>query len=260
MPVALLLLVHAAVASPGLDWVRIPGATYTQGSPHEPDAPARNVTLSTFEIMRHEVTIAEYESFVATGPGPAATSGESAAWWAKHPDGAGPEHRAAGRSDTHPVVAITWHEAAAYCGAQGGRLPTEAEWEYAACGAEPRTYPWGDVEAVPARWYAGGKFGTIQAVETAPVDDEDPACASPFGLTHAAGNVWEWTADVYHRDAWTSAAATNPTGPPTGPWRVLRGGSWMNLPSYATCHHREPARPDRVAYTVGIRCARDVKP
>lgn len=252
-------LVGAALgAPPAVDWVAVPGGTYLQGDAAEPDAPPRKVRLDAFEIMRHEVTIDQFEAFVQASPD--TWSAEGRAWHAAHPDGAGSDHRAAGRSGDHPVVAVTFHEAEAFCAWLGGRLPSEAEWEAAACGQQPGRFPWGDDEARPAQWYAGGKFGTLSAVSTAPVTQEAPECAGPLGLLHAAGNVWEWTADRYHRAAWTTAPAENPTGPTEGPWRVLRGGSWMNLPSYATCHHREPARPERVAYTVGVRCARGGRP
>ncbi len=254
-----LVLLSAALAAPGapagLDWVALPGGVFPQGDPALPDAPPREVRLTAFEMLRHEVTIDQFAAFVAADP--ATWSPAGTAWRAAHPDGAGADHRAAGRPGDHPVVAVTAHEAAAFCAWVGGRLPTEAEWEYAACGTAPRRFPWGDDEAVAARWYAGGKFGALEAVETAPVTEEDPACGGPFGLVHMAGNVWEWTADAYQAAGWTTAPATDPAGPAAaGPWRVLRGGSWMNLPSYATCHHREPARPDRVAYTVGFRCVR----
>ena len=115
----------------------------------------------------------------------------------------------------------------------------------------------GDSEEVAATWYSGGKFGHIQAVHTDAVTDQDPTLSSPLGLLHTAGNVWEWTADHYHREGYAppGVAATDPTGPNQGTWRVLRGGSFMNLPSYCTCTHREPATPDRVAFTTGFRCA-----
>ena len=153
--------------------------------------------------------------------------------------------RAAGRAGDHPVVAVTWFEADAYCRAAGGALPTESQWEYAACGEGGRRFPWGDDER-DATWYTEGKLGHLKGVSTRAVRDADPALASPFGLAHMAGNVWEWTADGYQREA---------GAPDPGPWKTLRGGSYANLPSYCGCAHREPALPERVSFSAGFRCA-----
>jgi len=236
--------------------VDIPGGAFPQGATAEPDAPPRTAILTPFSIAKHEVTIADYERFVDDG-GYQKTAMWSAAgqvWLAGHPEGAGPENRATGRSGDHPVVAVTWFEADAWCRWAGGRLPTEAEWERAACGTDGRRFPWGDDDAVAAQWYAGGKFGDVTSVATAPAADQDPALRSGDGLTHMSGNVWEWTADRYHRLDWGGSTSKDPLSTADTPWYVLRGGSFMNLPSYSTCRHREPARPDRVAYTAGFRC------
>lgn len=250
----LLLVIPALHAEPLL----IPAGRFEQGSAAEPDAPVRTVTLSAYRIDATEVTIQAFERFVTAGGYRQDRwwSPEGRQWLAQHPGGAGADHRAAGRDTDHPVVAVTFWEAEAYCAWVGGALPTEAQWEHAACGAGGQRFPWGDDEAVDARWYAGGKFGQIQRVTTAKAHDQDAALRSPLGLLHAAGNVWEWTQDRYHRQAWAGGVpATDPAGVSEGPWRVLRGGSFMNLPSYCTCTHREPAQPDRVAYSTGFRCA-----
>jgi len=154
-------------------------------------------------------------------------------------------------------VAISYYEAEAYCAYVGGRLPTEAEWERAACGGRDRRYPWGNDASAPAIWYDGGKFDNVIRVETAPVSEQAVALHSPDGLLHMAGNVWEWTRDAYHARDWGGSSPSSPISTAQTPWRTLRGGSFMNLPSYSSCQHREPARPDRVAFTVGFRCVWD---
>ena len=238
-----------------MDAVSIPAGEFTQGNGREPDAPVRQVTLSAYRIDRTEVSIQAYELWAAQGyrtRDPWSDAGW--AWLQEHPTGAGAVRRAAGRSADHPVVAVTWFEADAYCRAQGGQLPTEAQWEHAACGDGGQRFPWGESEDVSPAWYAYGKHGVVQGVLTEPVGRQDATLHSPMGLLHAAGNVWEWTADGYDRDG-TSGDATDPVGPADSPWRVLKGGSFTSLPSVCSCSHREPALPDRVAYTTGFRCA-----
>jgi formylglycine-generating enzyme required for sulfatase activity len=250
-------LIFTAPALAG-DVVDVPAGTFQQGREGVPDETPREVTLSAYRIDRTEVSLVDFEAFMAQGAGERSHWTESGwTWHQAHTQGAGAVLRAADRTPEHPVVAVTWYEAAAYCSWAGGSLPTEAQWEHAACGKGDQRYAWGDSEDVDATWYGGGKFGHIQAVQTDPAGDQDAALASPHGLLHTAGNVWEWTADHYHRDGYAPLGedATDPTGPADGPWRVLRGGSFMNLPSYCTCTHREPATPDRVAFTTGFRCA-----
>lgn len=197
-----------------------------------------------FALDRTEVSVQDFERFVAEGwSTDAHWSAGGRAWRQAHPEGAGPDTRRAGRDPTHPVVAVTFWEAEAFCAWRGGRLPTEWEWERAASGDRGSRYPWGDAQDAPAQWYAGSKYGQIHSVNTRPVDNSDPATDSPQGVRHLAGNVWEWTASVY--------------SPKVDTWRTLRGGSFLNLPSYATATHREPARPERVAFTTGFRCAYD---
>lgn len=226
------------------------------GDGRSPDAPGRTVSLGAFRIDRTEVTIAAFERFVvAAWSERGAWSEDGWAWATAHPGGAGMDARASGRPDDHPVVAVTWFEADAYCRWAGGRLPTEAQWERAACGGGSQRYPWGDDPDQPFRTNDIAKFGHLDSVRTAAAADQDPALASPAGALHMAGNVWEWTADWYHRAGTAEDGAVDPAGPDAGTWRVLRGGSYMNLPSYCTCTHREPAEPARVALTTGFRCA-----
>ena len=226
----------------------IAAGTATLGDGRSPDSPVRSVELEAYRIDRAEVSIADFEAWAVEGYASREHwSAGGAAWLAEHPGGAGEELRRADRALDHPVVAVTWWEAEAYCASKGGRLPTEAEWEHAAC-AHGSRYAWGDSEEVEAVWYAGDKYGHVDRIGTAPVTEQEAALASPHGLLHTAGNVWEWTASSYHSDP-ASTAQT--------PWRVVRGGSFANLPSYCTCTHREPRVPADAMMTTGFRCAYD---
>lgn len=238
-------LIALAAAEP----VAIPGGSARVGSADQPDHPVATLQVEAFRIDREEVSLGDFEAWAAQGYGqPEHWSEAGRAWLSQHPGGLGPDKRAADRGPEHPVVGVSFYEAEAYCAAQGGRLPTELEWELAACGPEgDRRFPWGDQELEGAAWNDHAKYGQLGGVETVPTSEQQDALAGPYGLLHGAGNVWEWTATGYHRDG--------PGREGDSPWRTLRGGSYANLPSYCTCTHREPAEPERQALTTGFRCA-----
>jgi formylglycine-generating enzyme required for sulfatase activity len=196
-------------------WVALPSGEFAMGSDDlERSRPAHLVTLSAFNMARYPVTNAEYLAYVqATGKAP-------------------PRHWKGGEIpeglDDHPVVSVSWRDAEAYCAwlseklkhrdRERVRLPTEAEWEYAARGAEGRTYPWG--EEPPAKDRAN--YGDSNA-GTSPVGSF-PKGATPEGLHDLAGNVWEWCADWY--GPYSEFTGPNPKGPDKGETRVLRGGAF----------------------------------
>ena len=181
--------------------------------------------LVAFEVDRLEVRVSDFEAFAVNGYGQREHWSAEGWAWVQEQGPLGAEHRAAGRTPEHPVVAVTYFEAEAYCASRGGRLPTAEEWAWAVCGA--------DSGAAEANWYGGSKYGQIRSVATQ-VSGE---AQGPHGVVNGQGNVWEWTR--------TDVGAS---------WKALKGGSYANLPSYGRCDHDEPRAPAEAAYTTGFRC------
>jgi formylglycine-generating enzyme required for sulfatase activity len=195
-----------------------------------------------------------------------------APWWRqvigadwRRPDG--PFSDLQGRSD-HPVVHVSWTDALAYCAWSGTRLPTEAEWEYAARGGlEGAVFPWGD-ELEPGGVHMMNVFqgafpdGNTAAdghASTAPVDSFPP---NGFGLRNMTGNVWEWCSDWFAPDWYARSPDEDPRGPESGTHRVMRGGSYLCHASYCRRYRvaaRSSSSPDSSTGNVGFRVARDAR-
>ncbi|MGH8155996.1 MAG: formylglycine-generating enzyme family protein [Rhodanobacteraceae bacterium] len=266
------------------------GTEDADGFPADGEGPVREVELAPFAIDPTTVTNASFAEFVAaTGYRTEAEAfgwsfvfykllaeavlathpqlAVEAPWWCavpgacwNHPEG--PHTGLTGKLD-HPVVHVSWNDATAYCRWAGKRLPTEAEWEYAArSGLEQKRFPWGD-ELEPGGEYRchiwHGRFPDLNTLAdgwlgTAPARAFEP---NGFGLYNMAGNVWEWCQDWFSADFHRTGPRLNPIGPPHGSARVLRGGSFLCHRSYCN-RYRVAARyqntPDSTTSNMGFRC------
>jgi formylglycine-generating enzyme required for sulfatase activity len=222
------------------EMVSIKGATFTMGDSNgDPDErPPHQVTVADFQMDRFEVTNALFDAFVkATGYQTANEQQNKAQTW-----------RSFFTADTanNPVVMVTWNDAVAFCKWAGKRLPTEAEWEFAARGTDGRIYPWGnDYDPSKFNGKASGIRGTVHV-------GSYPAGASPFGINDMAGNVWEWTADWY--EAYPGGASSPFYGEK---FRVTRGGGWFDEDKQVRTTNRSSADPNTAANDdLGFRCAK----
>ncbi|ANY09034.1 formylglycine-generating enzyme family protein [Pseudonocardia sp. HH130630-07] len=277
--------------------VAIPGGGFAMGDalgegyPADGETPVHQVVLSPFRIDPTPVTNSAFATFVkdtgyrtdAERYGSSAVfhlafdgdrsdvlgAVRGAQWWLdvrgacwRHP--AGPGTHASDRAN-HPVVHVSWNDAQAYCAWAGRRLPTEAEWEFAARGGlDSARFPWGD-EELPGgrRWPMNiwqGRFPERNTVDdgfltTAPVKSFRP---NGYGLWQMVGNVWEWCSDRFSPDYYRHSPGQDPTGPTEGTSRVMRGGSYLCHRSY--CYrYRNAARssntPESSSANLGFRCA-----
>lgn len=202
------------------------------------EMPQREVYLDAFLIDIHEVTNRKYQNFLR------ATEYEPKDYLNSPPHD----------NPDYPALVLVWEDAFAYAAWAGKRLPTEAEWEKAARGADGRIWPWGN------QWDASllsGNDGTgeIDGYEqTAPVG-QFPQGASPYGVLDMAGNLWEWCSDWYASDYYLHAPNRNPKGPSKGDGHVLKGGDWSVNKDYTRCASRFGGEPGSMLRS--FRCAMD---
>ncbi|MBN2386388.1 MAG: SUMF1/EgtB/PvdO family nonheme iron enzyme [Anaerolineales bacterium] len=226
----------------GMVMVYVPAGAFPMGSREgaSDEEPVHTVTLEAYWIDRTEVTNGMYAACVAEGACPPPSSARSNT---RSPYYGNPAYA------DYPVIYVDWNDAQAYCEWTGGRLPSEAEWEKAARGTDGRRYPWGDLSPTAERAnYHGSSVGDTQAVGSF------PAGASPYGALDMAGNVWEWTADWYDAHYYSRSPEANPTGPASGTYRLLRGGSWDYIGSFLRSALRLRATSGNSSYGIGFRC------
>ena len=239
-----------SIETVGVEWVRIPGGSFNMGSndgdSYDNEKPVHRVTVRTFEMTKTQVTVEQYKACVDAGACTAPDTGTYCNW---------------GKSDRgkHPINCVDWDQAQAYARWAGGRLPTEAEWEYAArSGGRDWKYPWGNENATCDRAVISeGGDGCGR-------DSTWPVCSKPkgnttHGLCDMAGNVLEWVQDWYH-DSYNGAPTDGSAWEkPTGSARVGRGGSWRYGARNVRAADRNGALPGDRGGGVGFRLARSVR-
>ncbi len=265
------------------------------GFPADGEGPVHRVVLSPFWLDACAVTNEQFNEFVnATGYKietekfgwafvfvghlTAAQQAKSvrlvvqgSEWWCRvdganwrHPEGPGSNIK---RRWSHPVVQVSWNDAVAYAAWAGKRLPTEAEWEFAARGGLPagNRYPWGEQLEPDGRHLMNVWQGTFPTHNTEADGHYGPAPvksyrANGYGLYQMTGNVWEWCWDLFEADYYRRSPVAEPTGPAVGTRRVMRGGSYLFHESYCN-RYRVDARssntPDSATTNLGFRCVRD---
>lgn len=204
------------------------------------EKPVHKVSLDDFYMDVYEVANKRYKTCVDAGQCKAPSERKSYTRASYYGDPI---------FDDYPVIYVGWEQAKTYCEWRGARLPTEAEWEKAAKGTDARTYPWGDGIDCNKANYQGSCVGDTTKVGTYPKG------VSPYGLHDMAGNVWEWVADWYDANYYKNSPSSNPNGPTTRQFRVMRGGSWFSYPNLLRVSYRERYGPFSRNYVVGFRCA-----
>ena len=219
--------------------VLIPAGTFQMGAEGEQDySPVHAVTLDSFYIDRHEVTNAEYHRFCQE------KAYRLPEFWGMDRYHCGPNY------PDYPVVGVNWGDAKAYAEWAGKRLPTEAEWEYAARGGlVGLNYP--NTDEIDSTMVNCKSDGTVPVASYAP---------NGFGLYDMAGNCNEWVADYYDGDYYKTSPTHNPTGPEKGKFKVFRGGGWHSGPFCNRVYFRNALPPGWVDFNVSFRCVKDWQP
>ncbi len=231
----------AAVQPHDRSMVLVPAGEFMMGSAmgDADELPVHRVYLDAFLMDKYQVSVGHYARFLD------ATSHDAPPEWKVMNQ---PQHQ------KRPVANVDSADANTYCHWAGKRQPTEAEWEKAARGTDGRTYPWGNEH--PTKYYANlGNENWNNHGALTPVGSLEDG-KSPYGIYDMAGNVWEWVSDWYAPDYYKTSPAKNPTGPPTGEHKVIRGGSWGSGPEILRSAERETHVPSFRGFGTGFRCAK----
>ena len=262
------------------DYVLVPAGTFSMGDNFDEgnsdEIPVHEVTLDAYYIGKVKITNGAYKAFIDDGgynepeyweAGGLGEFGNAPPFWKSA------ESRGGGLpgNEAYPVVGVSWFEAMAYCRwlsdrtGQKYRLPTEAEWERAARGSDPRRYAWGDeidagyanfdhgqdrhdMHLTPVGYYDGSMREGLQTHDN----------ASPYGAYDMIGNVTEWCADWYDATYYARSPRRNPTGPETGDSRALRSGGYVDSAYYQRASGRHKMGAHFKSYKTGFRCVREL--
>jgi iron(II)-dependent oxidoreductase len=236
---------ETGTAAIGPEMILIPGGSYIMGKERKPeekqaeyiDNPAHKVQISAFYLDKTEVTNSEYFRFCR------ATGHRLPFFWSLR------EYRSGLDYPNHPVVGISYQDAQDYAKWRGVRLPTEAEWEFAARGGlSGKDFPKGDTLETTDANFAPQGHGPE------PVGRYK---ANGYGLCDMAGNVGEWVSDYYDKDYYLKCPEKNPSGPEIGRFRVFRGGGWFANISCNRVHFRNALPANWVDFNIGFRCAKN---
>jgi formylglycine-generating enzyme required for sulfatase activity len=223
---------------PGEFWM---GSKENKGRPDE--KPRHKVFLDGFYLDKYETTGKEFEQFLEQFPKehPPVTG-----WYGK---------KIRPSLEDSPVIGLTWKRCQKYCQWRGKRLPTEAEWERAATGLNERRYPWGNQPPTLDRANFNKCCFIMKGEVLQPVGSYELGKTSD-GVFEMAGNIAEWVFDWYGKDFYSNSPSSNPAGPKTGKYRVIRGGAWNSMSGYLRSQARYGYNDGQDFYGIGCRCAK----
>jgi formylglycine-generating enzyme required for sulfatase activity len=228
------------VADPNM--ILIPGGEFIMGKNTTNPSdwkPEHKVMLNAFYMDKYEVTNRQYYEYCKE------TNYPLPEFWGLS------QFKCSLEYPDHPIIGVSYNDAARYAQWAGKRLPTEAEWEYASRGGLPDSnFPWGNqIDSTLVNY--GKKYKTTLKVGTFKPNG--------YGLYDTGGNVWEWTSDNYGDDYYVNSPVQNPSGPSTGRFKVIRGGSWHSGTMCIQTFYRNGLSPSWIDFAVGFRCVKSVK-
>ena len=224
------------------EFVLIPSGGFLMGNNTEGDHnPAHEVNIDSFYLDKYEVTNAQFYEYCTE------TGSKLPEYWGMT------EFHSGLKFPNHPVIGVSWAEAKTYAEWAGKRLPTEAEWEFAARGGlVGQKYPSGEtLDATKANFTIKGVATGLVEVGSFPPNG--------YGLHDMAGNVAEWVSDYYDKDYYANSLQMNPTGPEKGKFRLIRGGGWHSGPHCNRVYFRNALPSGWRDLNVGFRCVKDIK-